>query len=520
MKNPQEVLLQGLGNAIKIFPQLRSALKVAEPEAIYIDTKEAINYIQYTSLQLQSAGFISLIPKGKSEKNIKKPTINLQLNPISQGIISQKTILSFDWKIAIGGSNLTAEDLEMLVSAKEPLIYIRDNWVQVNAKEIENTISFFKRLEENGGIDLSSAIKLTSKSIVDNGLSISQVDGPEWFDELFTKYKKFELITPPDTLKAQLRPYQVSGYSWMVFMHSIGLNPCLADDMGLGKTIQCISVILYHVKNSKILNTNEIKHISNKTNMKRNSKIFNSINTLVVCPTSVMTNWGRELTKFAPSLNFDTYHGKDRRYLLTKPVDVLITSYGLIRRDIEFLKNYKFHLVVIDESQNIKNPFSGQSKAVRSLNAKHKVALTGTPIENRLSELWSLFDFLHPLYIGNLNQFLKYYSRSIELHKNSAIINELKQLITPFLLRRSKEDKSIIPDLPDKIESKVYSNLSKEQVSLYQSLVNSQLKLVKNSEGISRRGIILGTILKLKQICNHPAQFLKDGKLSEKRSEK
>lgn len=524
VKNPQEVLLEGLGKAIKIFPQLRSALKTAEPEAVYLDTKEAINYIQLTSLQLQSSGYISLIPKGESKKNIKNPSINLQLSPISQGIISQNNILSFDWKIAIGDTILSDEDIEVLISAKESLIYLRGNWVQVNQKEIENTISFFKRLEENGtgGLDLSLAIKLKSKSIVDNGLSITQVKGPEWFDELFSENKKFELLTPPESLNAKLRPYQIKGYSWLVFMHSIGLNPCLADDMGLGKTIQCISLILYHLNKLELpsLNKINIESKKTKTSKKRKSSEYKGGYTLIVCPTSVMTNWGKELSKFAPSLNWVTYHGKDRNSLLKNPINILITSYGLIRRDIEVLSKLKFHLIVIDESQYIKNPLSGQSKAIRSLNATHKIALTGTPIENRLSELWSLFDFLHPSYIGNLNQFLRQYSRPIELYKNPEIISELKHLIHPFILRRLKEDKSIIPDLPDKIESKKYSNLTQEQVTLYQSTVNIQLKLVNNSEGISRRGLILGTILKLKQICNHPAQFLKDGKLSENRSGK
>ena len=513
--NPQELLLIGLGKAMKIFPPLGEALQTSNPEKCILNLSQTFSFLQEYSNALKAAGFGVLIPRAKDgEKNyIYKPVMQIKVSDSTStsGILNYSSVLSFQWQIAIGTEVLTEQELQMLLKYKEPLIYLKGKWVEINSLELQKTVDFLSNQFINGQSSIESTLKLlTEANIPESTIAASIIDQPDWLTKLFTETKEFELVDVPKTFIGTLRPYQHRGVSWIIFMHKIGLNPCLADDMGLGKTIQVICFILYLKELKKIPNP-IAPNISNHKS---------TLHVLVVCPKSVMMNWGHELKRFAPDIKWDIYQGSQRKNILGHHPEILIASYGTTRRDELDLSQNTWNLLVIDEAQNIKNPFSQQSKVIRSLKAEYRIALTGTPIENRLTELWSIFDYLQPLYLGTLTDFRRQYAQPIEVYKSPLQTKKLQYLIQPFILRRLKNDKTIINDLPDKTEIKEYCYLTKEQISLYQALVDQQLQFIKRSEGIKRRGNILATLLKLKQICNHPAQFLGDQSAIDNRSEK
>jgi SNF2 family DNA or RNA helicase len=305
--------------------------------------------------------------------------------------------------------------------------------------------------------------------------------------------EQLEQLPQPDSLAGELRPYQQRGFSWLAFMRRWGLGACLADDMGLGKTVETIALFLH--------------------DREHNGQVSPA---LVICPTSVAGNWQREIQRFAPDLRSVLHHGTERasgqEFLdeVTKH-DVVITSYGLARRDADLLAQVHWSAVILDEAQNIKNPATKQTQAVRRLPADFRLALTGTPIENRLSELWSIMHFLNPGYLGSQKGFRAGFALPIERYRDPQATERLRLLVGPFILRRLKTDPTIIQDLPEKLEMKVYCNLTPEQATLYEAVVQDSLTQIKESEGIQRKGIVLSTLLKLKQVCNHPAQFLGDG---------
>jgi SNF2 family DNA or RNA helicase len=311
-------------------------------------------------------------------------------------------------------------------------------------------------------------------------------------DRLFTR-RKLTLIKELKDFKGTLREYQKRGTSWLYFLEGLGLNPCLADDMGLGKTIEVIALLLYE---------RQFKEIKSPT--------------LLIVPTSVIGNWQKEIERFSPGLTVLIHHGTDRikngddfNYAVSA-YTVIITSFALVRKDEKLFKEINWHRIVVDEAQNIKNPNSSQTKIITRLKANHKIALTGTPIENRLLDLWSIFNFLNPGYLYTMSKFRKQYEIPIQKENDAQKSGILKKLVKPFILRRLKTDKEIIKDLPDKIEQKVYCNLTREQASLYQAVVDEVSRVIEEKEGIERKGLILSTLMKLKQICNHPAQFLQD----------
>ena len=304
---------------------------------------------------------------------------------------------------------------------------------------------------------------------------------------------QLEPIDNPPQLQAELRAYQKRGVAWLNYLEQLGLNGCLADDMGLGKTMQVIARLLVERANGA----------SNGP-------------TLLVAPTSVIGNWRKEVEKFAPHLRTHIHHGPQREQnaqafkQLTAQQDIFITSYTLARKDEKLLHAVTWQRVVLDEAQNIKNPVAAQTKSLLKLQATHRLALTGTPVENRLMDLWSIFNFLNPGYLGTQARFRKDFELPVQRDNDPVKTATLKRLVEPFILRRLKTDKSIIKDLPDKVEAKQYCNLSKEQASLYQAVVREVEQKLETKEGIERQGLMLSTLMKLKQICNHPAQFLQD----------
>ncbi|NOQ14571.1 MAG: ATP-dependent helicase, partial [Methyloprofundus sp.] len=380
---------------------------------------------------------------------------------------------------------------QQLVEMKMSLVYFRGQWVELDQDKMQEMLAFWQQQQEQP--ETLSVHELLQK-LAEEGDSL-EIDANDSLAEMMAhlnNHSELALIDNPPQLKAQLRDYQKRGVSWLRYLESLGLNGCLADDMGLGKTMQVIAALILEKQEGT------------------------TGPTLLVAPTSVIGNWQKEIQKFAPHLNTFIHHGSQREKDKTafndlcSRQDMLITSYTLVRKDSALLNSIAWHRVVLDEAQNIKNPKAAQTKAILKLEARHRLALTGTPVENRLMDLWSIFNFLNPNYLGKQAQFRKNYELPIQRDNNPVQSTILKQLIQPFILRRLKTDKSIIKDLPDKIENKQYCNLSKEQASLYQAVVSEVGEQLEDSEGIQRQGLMLSTLMKLKQICNHPMQFLQD----------
>ncbi|WP_239651328.1 DEAD/DEAH box helicase [Neosynechococcus sphagnicola] len=355
---------------------------------------------------------------------------------------------------------------------------------------------FFDSRQHQRSLSLEEVLRIsTGDTQVIEKLPVVSFAASGVVQELLTTLTDNQAIAempPPQHFRGELRPYQAKGVGWLAFLERWGLGACLADDMGLGKTIETIAFLLYLQE----------QHPQEQP-------------TLLICPTSVLGNWEREVRKFAPTLKTLVHHGDKRAKskTFTKAVqnrDLVITSYALVPRDLKELQSVTWQGLILDEAQNIKNPEAKQAQAVRQLSCGFRVALTGTPVENRLSELWSILDFLNPGYLGPRNFFQRRFATPIERYGDTASLQTLRSLVQPFILRRLKTDREIIQDLPDKQEMAVFCGLSTEQAQLYQQMVEQSLRQIDSAEGIQRRGLILGLLVKLKQICNHPAQFLQE----------
>jgi len=353
------------------------------------------------------------------------------------------------------------------------------------------------------GEALATALQAGSRE--ESGLPVLRVDADGWIGDLIGRLsagEKIQELPQPRGFAGSLRPYQVRGYSWLSFLKEWGIGACLADDMGLGKTIQVIALVL---------------------RAKEEGALSGPV--LLVCPTSVVGNWRREIGRFGPSLKVMVHHGVERLSdhafaAEASTCDVVITTYSLVHRDEKHLARVEWSGIVLDEAQNIKNSGTRQSQSVRRLKAGFRVALTGTPIENRLSELWSIMDFLNPGYLGPAAEFRRRFAIPIERYRDRDRAERLRRLVGPFILRRLKTDPRVIQDLPEKEEVKVYCTLTREQATLYEAVVSDMLQIIEGASGMERRGAILATLLKLKQVCNHPAQFLRDRSALDGRSGK
>lgn len=409
-------------------------------------------------------------------------------------------IVEYQYELAIGGKAVREQEWQQLVQAKTPLIKFRGQWLELDQDKMRQMLEFWKtQQQENPELSLLEFMKLTAGN--SDELEV-EVDRRSTLAQMLTKLNDKSQLQPVDNprdLQGALRDYQKRGVSWLEYLEQIGLNGCLADDMGLGKTIQVIARLLQEREQAQ----------------KQNIKTLPP--TLLIAPTSVVGNWYHEIQKFAPSLRVAIHHGsqrskdsKDFKQACRKN-DIVITSFTLARNDIKLLSEIQWHRIVLDEAQNIKNPKADLTKSILRLTAPHRLALTGTPIENRLLDLWSIFNFLNPGYLGNQTQFRRNFELPIQKQNNPQAAATLKTLVEPFILRRVKTDQAIIKNLPDKVEQKLYCNLTKEQASLYAAVVKDVETQLQEVEGIQRKGLILATLTKLKQVCNHPMQFLQDG---------
>ncbi|MCL1937139.1 MAG: DEAD/DEAH box helicase [Candidatus Azobacteroides sp.] len=429
-----------------------------------------------------------LLPKSLQELLRPKVSVKLRRNEGGQGFVSLHDLLSFNWQVAIGKTIISPEEFDKLLKNASRLFKFKENYIYVSDGDIEKLHKAF-----------TSDKPLSSYQLLQTALAEEYEGAPVLLTnevrDLIRELTSTENIALPQELNATLRPYQQRGFSWIYRNSRIGFGSILADDMGLGKTLQVISILL-KFKEENVLDK------------KRKA--------LVVVPTGLLTNWQAEIGKFAPSLSSHIFHGTARD-LKQFHSDVMLTTYGVLRSDADLLKKQKWQVMIIDEAQNIKNNETAQSKAVKSIPATIRIAMSGTPVENRLTEFWSIMDYTNKGYLGTIKKFKDEYANPIQMFNDEQITARFRKITAPFMMRRMKTDKTIISDLPDKIEQNQYAQLTKQQAALYEKTMRAAMEEIEGCNEndqqslFKRQGLVLQMILALKQICNHPTQFLKNG---------
>jgi SNF2 family DNA or RNA helicase len=501
----REKVLAALDHAVRICPYIKHSLDDVEQGGYELDVWEAHEFLTVHAAALQAAGFGVLLPAWWTRKS-GKPKLAARPRASRPGMpgaakFSLHDAIRLDWEVALGKETLTREELGALAKLKEPLVRLRGRWVEADGEALRTAKELWKKTQQS---TLRDVVRMSlGGGEAPPGLEIQEVEAEgelgRFLDRLRGK-ARYETLPPPKKFSGKLRPYQVRGFSWLAFLRQYGLGACLADDMGLGKTIQALALI------------------------QSDHEAGVRLPVLIACPLSVVSNWKKEAQRFTPGLSILVHHGVDREIAAAfkKSVAkhaVVVTSYALLARDFETLREIHWGGVILDEAQNIKNPQTLQANAARALSADYRIALTGTPVENHVGDLWSIMEFLNPGLLGSQAEFKKLYLSPIEFGDKEAA-ERLSRLTRPFVLRRLKTDKSIIRDLPDKLEMKVFCNLTKEQAALYAAVGHDAESAIEGADGIQRRGMILAALTKLKQICNHPAHFLGDNSRLEGRSGK
>jgi ERCC4-related helicase len=427
----------------------------------------------------------------KSLQSLLRPKVSVKLKKKSDGtgLVSLYDLLSFDWQVALGETIVSPAEFEKLLKNASRLFKFKENYIYVSDADIEKLRKAYTSEKPMSPYQLLHAALAEEY----DGAPVTLSDEVR---DLIKELTSAEDIPLPEGLQAQVRPYQHRGFSWMYRNSRIGFGSIIADDMGLGKTLQVISILLKFKEEKSI----DKKHKA-----------------LVVVPTGLLTNWQAEIEKFAPSLTSHIFHGQARD-LTQFDADVMLTTYGVLRSDYETIKKHKWQAMIIDEAQNIKNHDTAQSKAVKNIPANIRIAMSGTPVENRLTEFWSIMDYANKGYLGSVKMFKDDYANPIQLYSDEKVAEKFRKITAPFMMRRMKTDKTIISDLPDKIEQNQFAQLTKQQAALYQKTMLAAMEEIEGCEGkdqqtlFKRQGLVLQMILALKQICNHPTQFLKNGK--------
>ena len=501
INQPSEVLLKGLGRALTVFETLERGLENATPESMELSPAEAFVFVRTVSNKLRDIGIGVELPKSLSGGLASRLglAIKADLNEKYRHFTLGEN-LDWSWDLMIGGIQLSVKELEQLVKKNSPLVQHKGIWIELRPNDLKNAEKFINSAPE---LSLDEALRLTAtENNTFKKLPVHKFDSGPKLQNILEQYhqqKTPEALAAPEGFHGQLRPYQERGLGWLSFLYRFNQGACLADDMGLGKTIQLLAFI-QHLRNSK--------------------KLKRPI--LLIAPTSVLTNWEREALSFTPQLKVYEHYGTKRASTpndlkkALKTINLVLTSYGLMQRDYELLETIDWQGVVIDEAQAIKNPKAKQSQAIRNIanlqnqNNRFRIALTGTPVENRVSELWSLMDFLNPKVLGEESFFRQRYRLPIEQYGDISSLNDLKARVNPFILRRLKTDKSVISDLPKKIELIEWIHLSDEQKQLYRRTIEKTLDEIATAPAGQRHGKVLGLLTRLKQICNHPALVLKE----------
>lgn len=499
--SPQEALLAQLGRASRLYPALRPALRSARPAELRLDTTGAHDFLTTGAPALAAAGFEVLLPswwtRPREGVGAKLSVRTAQPGQVDGTAgLDRAGVVEFEWRLALGDEELTEQELAELTALKTPLVRLRGRWVRVDPERLAAGI----RVLGEEGRQRAGAAELVRLAAGEEGapgdLPVTGVDAEGWSEHLLSGAveHRLEPTTEPDGFAGALRPYQRRGLAWLEFLQRVGLGGVLADDMGLGKTAQTLALVVGD----------------------RQDGADHGGPTLLVCPMSVVGNWQREVARFTPGMRVHVHHGAERLRgpelaAAVQDADLVITTYALAARDAAALGAVSWHRVVADEAQALKNAATRQATAVRALPARHRLALTGTPVENRLADLWSLMEFVNPGLLGPAATFRRRYAEPVERHGDEEATARLRRLTGPFILRRVKTDREIVPDLPEKWEMEVLCNLTAEQASLYQAVVDDMLTKVEASDGMERRGLVLASLARLKQVCNHPAQVLRDG---------
>src|SRR5215217_5270928 len=505
VEHPQERLLADLGRATRLYPELERALAERRPVALDLDTEGAYRFLREAASLLAQAGFGVLTPSwwrsGSARLGLKltaRPAQEADSGTAARpGGMGLESLVDYRWQLALGDDPLPAEELRELARLKLPLVRVRGRWVELDPEELDRALGFLERQTQahpDGTGEMSAAELLRTAlglEATEAGLPVVAVDAQGWVRDLLAAAdRRLEPMATPPGFHGCLRPYQERGLAWLTFLGHLGLGACLADDMGLGKSPTTLALLAAE-----------------------RTAGASPGPTLLVCPMSVVGNWQREAERFTPGLAVHVHHGAER---LTGPAfretakqaDLVVTTYALAARDRDALAEVPWARIVLDEAQNVKNSAARQSQAVRSLRAPRRVALTGTPVENRLAELWSIMEFLNPGLLGSAQAFRARFAVPVERFHDEDAATLLKRLTGPFVLRRVKTDRSVIADLPAKLEMKVYCNLTREQATLYQAVVDDKLARVEQSECIERSGLVLATMLKLKHVFFFSALLL------------
>ena len=460
---------------------------------------------------LESSGVVVRVPGTWKGNRPPRPQVSATVGEQAPSGLSMDALLDFRMEVTLEGEPLTAKEVASLLAGSEGLALIRGRWVEVDREKLAGMLTHFRRVEQasaEGGISFVEAMRMLAGASVAGDTAAAGVDpdwskvsaGP-WLAQTLKGLRSPEglaRVDPGSKLKTELRPYQQVGVRWLYLLARLGVGACLADDMGLGKTIQVLSLLLV---------------LRAETGARGRAS-------LLVAPASLLANWAAEIERFAPSLKALIAHPSATPANELKAldqgriagIDLVITSYGSLLR-LPWATKIKWNLVVLDEAQAIKNPSAKQTRAAKQLRAEARIALTGTPVENRLSDLWSIFDFINPGLLGGAKAFADFAKRLAERPHNP--YGPLRDLVRPYILRRLKSDKSVISDLPDKTELRAFCALSRKQAALYQQSVDDLAVRLRESDGMQRRGLILAFLMRFKQICNHPSQWLGDGAWNE-----
>ncbi|MEP7217733.1 MAG: DEAD/DEAH box helicase [Bacteroidota bacterium] len=507
--NARAHLLTALGRASKLLPDIEASLRTPAPDGYHLDATGAYRFLQEHAWLLEQAGFGVLLPawwtrKGTKRRLVARAAVRSPKLTARAGL-TLDALATVNWEIAMGDTRLSIDELRRLARLKAPLIRMRGEWVELDPAEIEAVIAYWKKGKTSEVMPIRDVVRMALGAVPGpGGMELGGVDATGAVEELLERLggsKGPGAIPVPAGFHGTLRPYQEQGFAWLAFLRSLGLGACLADDMGLGKTIQTLALL------------------------ERDWEKGSEGPTLLVCPTSVMGNWRREAERFTPGLPVMMHHGvaRSRGAAFTREAKqnaLVVTSYPLLHRDAEVLGRMSWSGIILDEAQNIKNPETRQARAARALIGNYRIALTGTPVENHVGDLWSIMEFLNPGFLGTRAAFKRAFFLPIQSGGDPAAAERLKRLTGPFILRRLKTDRSIITDLPEKQEMKVFCTLTREQASLYQAVVDEMTGSLDDAEGIQRKGMVLAGIVKLKQVCNHPAQFLGDNSTIAGRSGK
>lgn len=476
---------------------------------VTLEDLEVRSFLREDLARLQALGFDVVLPAWL--KDLKQSKIRVRVttsNVSTRKVAGLDDILTFKWQFSMNGQTISAEQFKKLVDEKREFIRIGTEWFRVDANWMQEMRELMQQAEDESWTvrellfrelpeDLSAPFE---EEDADDALRDDPIFALEiqqslkaYMEQLLEK-KGLPAVSIPLSLQTELRPYQLEGFEWLVFMRQQGFGACLADDMGLGKTVQLITYLL---------------HIYESSTYTKPS--------IIICPTSVLGNWQKELARFAPSLIVHTHYQANRakdeefkKLVTAERPHVILSTYGTVSQDTEFLQDIEWATVVLDEAQNIKNMQTLQSKAIRKLLGDHHIALTGTPVENRLSELWAIFDFIHKGYLGSFGRFNEEFILPIERDESESHKQKLRAKIQPFLLRRTKRDPHLQLNLPDKLESNEYCPLTTEQASLYEGYILETLDQLEQLTGFQKKGRVLKMLSKLKQLCNHPALYLKE----------